>query len=85
MNIEDRKKQINELREICQEIGCSGLDPDMCQNRPYRCGIIRNLVMAHQQVNEVDVNKAGRLTHCSCPFTYFNCTCRGTGDVHTTY
>jgi hypothetical protein len=32
------------LKVICQEIGCSGLSPDMCQNRPYRCGLIRKLI-----------------------------------------
>jgi hypothetical protein len=46
MDTEERKKAVNELKEICQEIGCSGLDPDMCQNRPQNCSIIRKLIYA---------------------------------------
>ena len=33
-----------ELKKICQEIGCSGLDPKMCQEKPHLCKIIRKLV-----------------------------------------
>lgn len=29
---------------ICVEIGCSGLDPDMCLKRPYLCKIVRKLL-----------------------------------------
>jgi len=52
MDNNDRKKAVEELKEICQEIGCSGLDPDICQKRPYRCDIIRKLCMpANKRVN----------------------------------
>ena len=40
----NRKEAITELKEVCQEIGCSGLDPDMCQNKPHLCKIIRRMV-----------------------------------------
>jgi len=36
------KKLVDELKTICQEIGCSGVDPDMCQNRPHHCNIIKD-------------------------------------------
>lgn len=32
------------IREICRDIGCSGVDPDMCQNNPQNCNIIRKAV-----------------------------------------
>jgi len=44
MTPEERKAAIESLKEICREIGCSGLDADMCNNRPHMCGIIRKLV-----------------------------------------
>jgi hypothetical protein len=31
-------------KEICQAIGCSGLDPDMCQNRPQNCQVVTNVL-----------------------------------------
>jgi hypothetical protein len=40
----DLEELIVRLKGICQEIGCSGLSPDMCQNKPYQCGIIRKLI-----------------------------------------
>jgi len=40
-----RMAAVESLKEICVEIGCSGLSPDMCQNKPHMCGIIRKLVM----------------------------------------
>lgn len=43
INKEDRQKAVNELKNICQEIGCSGLEPDMCQNHPHKCNIIRTI------------------------------------------
>jgi hypothetical protein len=43
MTPEKRKEAIEALKEICQEIGCSGLDPDMCKNKPHKCGIIRKI------------------------------------------
>ena len=30
-------------KEICQEIGCSGLDPVMCQQQPHYCSIMRKI------------------------------------------
>ena len=38
------KMAVSELKEICAEMGCSGLSPDMCQNRPYLCKIIRRFL-----------------------------------------
>lgn len=35
---------IKELRKICRAIGCSGVDPEMCQNRPQNCEIIRKII-----------------------------------------
>lgn len=32
------------LKTICREIGCSGVDPQMCQNAQEDCTIIRKLV-----------------------------------------
>lgn len=32
------------LKQICQTIGCSGLDPDMCQIRPQNCQIIKDVL-----------------------------------------
>lgn len=39
-----REECIAQLKEICQEIGCSGMSPDMCENNPHLCNIIRKLV-----------------------------------------
>lgn len=39
-----KEEAIASLKEICQEIGCSGLDPDVCKNRPQECNIIRKLI-----------------------------------------
>ena len=39
-----REEAIKELREICKEIGCSGMDPEMCKNRPHYCEIIKKAV-----------------------------------------
>ena len=44
MTPEERKQAIEALKEICIEIGCSGISPDMCQNRPHHCDIIRKIV-----------------------------------------
>jgi hypothetical protein len=32
------------LKTICREIGCSGTDPQMCQNSQEDCAIIRKIV-----------------------------------------
>lgn len=45
MTKEERGKAVEDLKEICQEIGCSGLEPDMCQNRPHVCNIIRKFCL----------------------------------------
>ena len=47
MTSEERKAAIASLKEICRDIGCSGLYPDMCKNRPHQCEIIRRLVTAN--------------------------------------
>lgn len=47
---EERQKLINSLKEICQEIGCSGIDPHMCQNEPYKCGIIRKICSPQKDI-----------------------------------
>ena len=44
MNNKDRRKCIEELKEICIDIGCSGLSPDMCNNNPHLCEIIRKII-----------------------------------------
>ena len=44
--MQKKDKYRKELKEICQEIGCSGIDPDMCKNNPEKCGIIRRIVMS---------------------------------------
>jgi len=47
MTKSERQKAVNELKEICQEIGCGGLSPDMCQNNPHLCSIIAKIVKPH--------------------------------------
>ena len=44
MTPDERQQAIAELKKICVEIGCSGLSPDMCQNRPHHCKIIQKIV-----------------------------------------
>jgi len=51
MNAKKRKKAIEELKEICVEIGCSGLNSDMCQNRPHLCNIIRKVLYKGKRAN----------------------------------
>lgn len=34
---------VKSLREICREIGCSGMSPELCQERPHHCTIIRRV------------------------------------------
>jgi hypothetical protein len=33
-----------EIKKICVLIGCSGVDPKMCNDTPHLCKIIRRLV-----------------------------------------
>jgi hypothetical protein len=40
--IDDRLKEL--AKKACRSIGCSGVDPDMCQNRPQDCSIIRKIM-----------------------------------------
>ena len=43
--MKDRRiKAIKELRELCALIGCNGMSPDMCKNRPDLCNIIRKVI-----------------------------------------
>lgn len=42
-----REEAVTELKEICQDIGCSGMSPDICQTKPHLCDIIRKLVMSN--------------------------------------
>ena len=47
MNEQERQKAVDELKEICTVIGCSGVNPDTCQNKPHHCEIIRKIVFPH--------------------------------------
>ena len=38
------------LREICGDIGCSGMSPTMCKETPESCSIIRKLVRIKKEV-----------------------------------
>ena len=44
MTKEDREFAIKQLKKICEEIGCNGVDPDLCKNKPHRCDIIKKLL-----------------------------------------
>lgn len=41
---QERQKAIDTLKEICQEIGCSGLEEKLCQEEPHKCSIIKKLL-----------------------------------------
>lgn len=41
----ERQAAIESLKEICRDIGCGGIDPDMCNNRPQHCSIIRKVAL----------------------------------------
>jgi len=43
MNLKEQIKLINELREICKLIGCSGLS-EQCFTHPQECKIIRKVI-----------------------------------------
>ena len=45
MTPEEREQAIKEIKEICREIGCSKLSPELCDRKPYACDIIRKLIM----------------------------------------
>ena len=62
MTKDERKAAIESIKEICQEIGCSGMEPDMCQNRPTQCSIIRKIFLAYDKSHdpfELHANKEG--------------------------
>lgn len=40
----EHQAAINEIREICHDIGCSSMSPDLCINRPFDCAIIRKVI-----------------------------------------
>jgi len=40
MTKKERQKAINELKEVCREVGCSSMGSDTCENAPHRCDII---------------------------------------------
>ena len=46
--METKQELINELKEICQEIGCSGFHPKLCKEEPHKCNIIRKFIL-HQK------------------------------------
>lgn len=37
-------KAVEDLKEICIDIGCSGMDPDMCKKHPHKCDIIKKIM-----------------------------------------
>jgi hypothetical protein len=44
------------IKKICQNIGCSGICPNMCQNYPENCDIIKKL-RARKEKGEWDAVK----------------------------
>ena len=44
MTNEERKKAIEEIKEICKDIGCSKMSLS-CDTKPFNCEIIRKLIM----------------------------------------
>lgn len=40
----NKEAMIDELKEICREIGCSGIEKNLCQKEPYKCSIIINYI-----------------------------------------
>ena len=40
---------VESLREICREIGCSGMSPEGCRERPHLCSIIRKLCAPEEE------------------------------------
>lgn len=45
-----------DIQRICQLIGCTGIDPDMCRERPFNCGIIRK-IFRERMGNESETTK----------------------------
>ena len=50
VNLDRYEKDImaGKAAQICQLIGCSGLSPDMCQNRPEICSITRKFADTYE-------------------------------------
>jgi hypothetical protein len=40
--IDDRLKEL--AQRACRSIGCSGVDPDLCNNHPQDCSIVRKFM-----------------------------------------
>lgn len=40
--------EVEKLKKICQEIGCSGLSPKMCKEEPHKCDIIRKFILGQK-------------------------------------
>lgn len=40
--IDDRLKEL--AKKACRSIGCSGVDPDLCNNHPQDCEIVRKIM-----------------------------------------
>ena len=59
----ERQKAIDELKEICQDIGCSGLSPDMCQNMPHLCSVIAKIVRPHNNRCNEHADESVNLGH----------------------
>lgn len=58
-------KAIDNLKEICTDIGCSGMEPDMCKNNPHKCDIIKKVIKGVDEVKE-RLSNAG--AQHFCPF-----------------
>jgi len=40
----ERQDAVDEIKEICQELGCSGLSDNLCQKNPHQCKIIQKIL-----------------------------------------
>ena len=58
MKKQEHDEAVASLKEICREIGCSGLNPAMCDDAPQKCDIIRKLVMPSNNRVHVDAASA---------------------------
>ena len=80
MNNIERENAINELKKICLEIGCSGVDPEMCCNKPHLCDIIRKLCRPSNKSIQADREKrclvcGGDHGGLQCPETIITSGC----------
>ena len=60
MNKKEHDKAVESLKEICREIGCSGLSPAMCDYAPQMCSIIRKLVIPNPTETTQAAQPSGR-------------------------